>query len=101
MLQNLDGRVYHSGLNNVVITYPANVSTLQQRKYTSEALRLAAGQPGALSVDWQVINVSREKHTGYAVQWFSMAAVLLLIFLLRSSNLWDWLRGAPHKEMDS
>ena len=75
-------------------------SALGQEPFPFE-LRLAAGQPGAMSVNWQVINVSPEKHTGYAVQWFSMAAVLLLIFLLRSSNLWDWLRGAPHKETDS
>ncbi|KZX58146.1 hypothetical protein A3709_01370 [Halioglobus sp. HI00S01] len=56
-------------------------------------VRIDAGQPGALSVDWQVINVSPEKHTGYAVQWFTMAAVLALIYLLRSTNIWQLLRG--------
>jgi len=56
-------------------------------------VRLAAGVPGALVVDWQVINVSPEKHLGYAVQWFTMAAVLLLFFVFRSSNLWQMLRG--------
>ena len=64
-------------------------------------LRINAGQPGALAVSWQVINVSPEKHTGYAVQWFSMAAVLLLLFVLRSSNIWQWLRGTQQKEMNS
>ena len=56
-------------------------------------VRIDPAQPGALSVDWQVINVSPEKHTGYAVQWFSMAAALALIYLLRSTNIWQLLRG--------
>lgn len=56
-------------------------------------VRIDADQAGALAVDWQVINVAPEKHTGYAVQWFTMAAVLALIYLLRSSNLWQVLRG--------
>ncbi|MEM6579981.1 MAG: SURF1 family protein [Pseudomonadota bacterium] len=50
------------------------------------------GQPGALSVEWQLINVSPVKHQAYAVQWFAMAAALLLLFVFRSSNLWHWLR---------
>ncbi len=56
-------------------------------------LRIDAGQPGALEVAWQVVNVSPAKHRGYAVQWFTMAVVLLIFFFLRSSNLWQLLRG--------
>ena len=56
-------------------------------------VRIDAGQPGALDVAWQVINVSPAKHRGYAVQWFTMAVVLLLFFFLRSSNLLQLLRG--------
>lgn len=56
-------------------------------------VRIDSGEPGALAVDWQVINVSPAKHQGYALQWFSMAAVLALIYLLRSSNLWQLVRG--------
>jgi cytochrome oxidase assembly protein ShyY1 len=56
-------------------------------------VRIDAGQPGALDVAWQIVNVSPAKHRGYAVQWFTMAAVLLLYFLLRNSNLWQVLRG--------
>jgi cytochrome oxidase assembly protein ShyY1 len=57
------------------------------------SLRIDAGQPGALAVAWQVVNVSPAKHRGYAVQWFTMAVVLLIFFFLRSSNLWQLLRG--------
>ena len=47
-------------------------------------LRLDADSPGALVTDWQVVNQSPAKHTGYAVQWFSMAGVLALFWLARS-----------------
>ena len=61
-------------------------------------VRIDAGQPGALSVEWQVINVSPAKHRGYSVQWFSMAAALALIYVLRSTNLWRVIRGASNNE---
>lgn len=57
-------------------------------------VRINAAAPGALTVDWQVINVSPQKHQGYAVQWFSMAAVLGVFYFLRCSNIWQLLRGA-------
>lgn len=50
-------------------------------------IRIDGGQPGALTADWQVVNVSPEKHGAYAAQWFTMAAVLLIFFVLRCSNL--------------
>ncbi len=55
-------------------------------------VRIAAGQPGALAVDWQVVNMSPDKHRAYAAQWFTMALVLLLFYLFRSSNLWQWIK---------
>jgi len=54
-------------------------------------VRIDAGAPGALTVDWQVINVSPGKHRGYAVQWFTMASVLFIFYLLRCSNIWQLL----------
>ena len=44
-------------------------------------------------MDWQIVNVSPEKHTGYAVQWFVMAVVLGIFYILRSSNLWQLVVG--------
>ena len=63
-------------------------------------VRIDGGQTGALVVDWVFINASPAKHRGYAVQWFAMAAVLALIYLLRSSNLWQLIRGAPAEGAD-
>ncbi len=61
-------------------------------------VRIDANQPGGLAVDWQVINVSPQKHHGYAVQWFAMAAALALIYMLRSSNLWQLIRGEGSRQ---
>lgn len=47
-------------------------------------VRLQEGQPGALITDWPVVTGGPETHRGYAVQWFTMAAVLLLLFLYSS-----------------
>jgi surfeit locus 1 family protein len=56
-------------------------------------VRINVDEKGALYVDWPVINVSPAKHYGYAFQWFSMSAVLALLFLLRSTNLLALVRG--------
>ncbi len=54
-------------------------------------VRIDADGPGALLVDWKVVNMSPHKHQGYAVQWFVMAAVLFIFYVLRCSNLWQLL----------
>ena len=61
------------------------------------SVRIDPDQLAALTVDWQVINVSPEKHTGYAVQWFAMALALFIFFILRSSNLWQIMTGRTRK----
>ena len=43
-------------------------------------LRVDEGVPGAFITQWSMINVSVEKHQGYALQWFSMAVALLLLY---------------------
>ncbi|WP_116368456.1 SURF1 family protein [Parahaliea mediterranea] len=62
------------------------------------SLRLASEDPAALVAEWPVVNASPAKHTGYAVQWFCMALALVILFLLRSSNLWQWLRRRETQE---
>ena len=47
-------------------------------------LRLSQPNPGQLTPHWQVINMGPEKHQGYAVQWFLMAALLLIMFIYAS-----------------
>ncbi len=62
-------------------------------------VRLSAGEPGSLTVDWQVVNVSPEKHQGYAAQWFTMAFVLALLYLYSGTNLWQLLRGQTRPDV--
>jgi surfeit locus 1 family protein len=47
-------------------------------------VRLASGARGALRLDWPLMNMMPEKHRAYAVQWFIMAAVLLMLFIYSS-----------------
>ena len=61
-------------------------------------LRLGADQATGFRRDWPVVNVSPQKHRGYALQWFTMAAALLLFFVLRSSNVLSVLRAAVRGE---
>ena len=71
---------------------------LDSETYRLLQLRLAADQPAGFRRDWPVVNVSPAKHRGYALQWFTMAAVLLLLFVLRSSNIVGLLRGNHGEE---
>ena len=57
-------------------------------------LRLLPENPGGFRRDWPVVNVSPEKHRGYALQWFTMAAALLLFFVFRSSNILTFWRDS-------
>ncbi|RLA48282.1 MAG: SURF1 family protein [Gammaproteobacteria bacterium] len=57
-------------------------------------VRIDADASGALLVDWKVVNMSPQKHQGYAVQWFAMAAVLFVFYVLRCSNLWQLLSAS-------
>ncbi len=56
-------------------------------------LRLDQRAPGALQTGWTIVNVQPGKHIGYAVQWFAMAATLLILTVFASSNLGTVLRG--------
>jgi surfeit locus 1 family protein len=42
--------------------------------------RLEPG-PASLQTDWPVVAMSPDKHIGYAVQWFALAATLLGLFI--------------------
>jgi cytochrome oxidase assembly protein ShyY1 len=70
----------------VDVTSLADLADLPLYPYV---VRLNGESPGALLADWPVINMRPEKHQAYAVQWFTMAAVLAVLFVWRSSNLSD------------
>ncbi len=45
-------------------------------------LRLRSGSAGALRLDWPRDTMGPDRHRGYAVQWFSLAAAFLLLTLV-------------------
>jgi len=57
------------------------------REFFPYILRLDQDSPAALQTGWDVVTVMPEKHTGYAVQWFALAAALLILSLFANSNL--------------
>jgi cytochrome oxidase assembly protein ShyY1 len=86
--------------------WPKLIQAVEMDKITAAAgvvrlfphpVRLDAEAPGALAIDWKVVNVSPEKHRGYAVQWFTMAAVLTVFYFLRCSNAWQLLTGRENR----
>ena len=56
-------------------------------------MRLEADSPAALRTGWEIVTVSPEKHRGYAVQWFMMAAALVVLSAFANSNLAGWLKS--------
>lgn len=46
-----------------------------------------ADSPGAQLVSWQPINMTPERHRGYALQWFAMAFALLVLWFVTNTNV--------------
>ncbi|MGQ9424845.1 SURF1 family protein [Gilvimarinus sp. F26214L] len=64
-----------------------------QRELFPYVVRLDSGAPGALVTEWQAINQQPEKHVAYAVQWFTMAAALVVWFVFANTNLLQLIRS--------
>ena len=100
MYRTLGGYRLDDGIG-VITQWPARVgwissdraAVLFAEEFYPYQLRLEAASPGALTTGWVTVAVQPAKHTGYAVQWFAMAAVLLLMTVIANSNLTDWLKS--------
>ncbi len=57
------------------------------------SVRLAAGQTGALARHWPAVHPDVNQNLSYAMQWFGLAALVLLACLLACSNLWSLMRS--------
>ena len=75
------------------INWPRVIQSLDMGRLAAEldvdslfpyTVRLADNARGALQSNWPLLNMMPEKHRAYAVQWFVMAAVLMLLFLYTS-----------------
>lgn len=60
-------------------------------------LKLDDASPAALRTGWQAVNMTPERHTAYAVQWFGLALALAVLTLFANSNLATLWRFYRHK----
>ncbi|MCK7598116.1 SURF1 family protein [Microbulbifer sp. CAU 1566] len=86
----------NSGSNGTVSMAPSHsrVQSLQVAVSGSPELtqpawhiRISADSDTAFTTGWQLVNIKPQKHWGYAVQWFSMAAALLILWVLAATNI--------------
>ena len=74
--------------------WQGSLEALSGRAVFPFQVRIQPDSPYALLAEWAVVNQSPSKHIGYAVQWFAMATVLVIIGLLRLTNLRSLLSGS-------
>jgi len=94
----LDEQAPLTQLPTVIQAYEPTQASAQLEQWLNSpvapfTVRIDPRHPAAYRADWRVVNQTPDKHTAYAVQWFTMGLVLLLAFVLRSSNLSAVLRG--------
>lgn len=82
----------------VMAIEPAAMGEQLGRPLAARYLKLDASSPGAFETGWQAVNMSAQKHTGYAVQWFAMALALAIWFVVANTNVVAWWRSRREKE---
>jgi surfeit locus 1 family protein len=105
----LQGRLYLSGTAQHPALYasagwPSVVQAIDVEALAAQAgvqafpylVQLAPGQPGVTEADWPHVNMSPARHRAYAVQWFLLAAGLLVVFAVGGTNLRPWLATRKH-----
>ncbi len=79
---NSDMALLYSGWPRIVPTQnPKVLSALLGAPLLPWILRLDEADPNSLPRHWVTTVMSPEQHTGYAVQWFAMAFVLMGLFM--------------------
>ncbi|MDN5939407.1 MAG: SURF1 family protein [Salinisphaera sp.] len=66
------------------LNYPSydQVTCQYERPVVNGILLLGNDQPGGFPRDWTDVGLSPMRHIGYAVQWFAMAAAVVVLFVL-------------------
>ncbi len=100
LYHNLGGGYRLDDQITVVLQWPSRVGWISVERaeelfgepFYEYQLRLDSDSIGALETGWVTVAVRPEKHTAYAVQWFVMAAVLLVMTLIANSNVGSWIK---------
>lgn len=77
-VQEVHGTEWPRVIQSIKIDEMASQLGLQLLPYS---VRLASGSAGIEQDNWPTVNMQPEKHRAYAVQWFTMAAALLMMYL--------------------
>ena len=104
LYQTLGGYRLDDGIG-LVAAWPARVGwvsavraeTLFDEDFFPYQLRLDQDSPAALKTGWATVSVQPAKHTGYAVQWFVMALVLIIMTVIANSNAVEWFNQRRSK----
>ncbi len=67
------------------VDIPQLGQNLEQTVYP-HLVRADAGYPGIFATHWQAVNMKASKHHGYALQWFSMALALVILYWMVSTR---------------
>ena len=105
LYQTLGGYRLDDGIGRVS-AWPARVGWVSAERaellfgetFFPYQLRLDQDSVGALQTGWATVSVMPAKHTGYAVQWFAMAFVLLIMTVIANSNLPELSKRSSQKE---
>ncbi len=89
--QNIDSpvnwplRVHHFDINNI--------SQLFGKTVLPFVVRLDATSHGVLKRHWQITRLKPVNSTSYAIQWFGMALILVVITIIKSTNILEIIRS--------
>lgn len=81
-------RLYHFDLTTIAPLFKQTVLPF--------VVRLDDNNAGVLTRYWAKRNLQAETSTSYAMQWFAMAGLLLVIALAKSSNIFAWANAKLH-----
>ena len=70
-----------------------DINRLFNRPVLPFVIRLDGNNPGVLKRHWPTIRSKPENSTSYAIQWFGMALVLIVITIVKSTNILEIIRS--------
>lgn len=100
------GEAFHLGaLDDSEPTWPRRVQYIDFTEMAKRlgyplaelVLRLNPESPHGYRREWRTIPFSPERHLGYAVQWFALAAVLIVIYIALNLRRTKASPRAPHE----
>ena len=76
------------------------LNTLELKPYFGKPLfpyvvRLDADQDGVLVRHWPTVIVDTSRNFSYALQWFALAIAVIVVTLVLSSNVLDFMKQGP------